>query len=230
MPWSLLLVHSALLGPSSWRPFATLASELGFELALPDLTDVATAPQPRWKHFVEAAASAGHELSRPTLVIGHSGAGAFLPEIARHLDDTEAALAFVDAVVPPQGGAHTTPPQMEEMLDKQCTDGVLAQWLDWWPDGVIEELLPDPADRATLRADMPRLPRSFYDEPVPVPDDWSDQPCCYLRLSAVYDQALETAHELRWPTESADLSHVSIYSDPGPVLEAVVDLAGRLRA
>ena len=230
MPWSLLLVHSPLLGPSSWRPFATLASQLGYELALPDLTDVANAPQPRWKHFVEAAASAGHELSRPTLVVGHSGAGVFLPEIARQLDAAETALCFVDAVVPPEGGAHTTPVQMEDVLDEQSTDGVLAQWIDWWPDEVIEELLPDPSDRAALRADMPRLPRAFYDESVPVPDGWSDRPCCYLRLSAAYDGALEAAQTWRWPTESRDFSHLSIYTDPRQVLEAVAGLAGRLSA
>ena len=76
---------------------------------------------------------------------------------------------------------------------------------------------------------MPRLPRSFCDESFLVPDNWSGRPCCYLRLSAAYDGALETARKLRWPTESRDLSHMSIYCDPKDVLEAVVGLASQLR-
>ncbi len=229
MLWSLLLVHSPLLGPSSWRPFAALARELGLDLALPDLTDVVSAAQPHWRHFVRAAAEAGSTLTPPTVVVGHSGAGVFLPAIARHLDKPETALTFVDAVVPPQAGAHTTPPRMAEMLDRQSTDGVLAQWLDWWPEDIVEELLPDPADWDTLRADMPQLPRAFYDEAVPVPEGWSDGRCCYLRLSAAYDGALDTARELRWPTASLDSSHLSIYRDPRRVLDTVVTLAGQLR-
>lgn len=230
MPWSLLLVHSPLLGPSSWRRVATHAGELGFELALPDMTDVANAAQPRGKHFVAAAAEAGQSLRHPRLVVGHSGAGVFLSEIAHHLGEEETAIVFVDALVPPQAGAHTTPPRIKDMLDGQTDDGVLAQWLDWWPEDVIEDLLPDPADRAALRADMPRMPRAFYDESVPVPDGWSHGPCCYLRLSAAYDEALEAARERGWPTDSVDCSHVSIYIDPRKVLEAIVGLASRLRA
>jgi hypothetical protein len=66
-------------------------------------------------------------------VVGHSGAGAFLPAVAGELGDRGVALLFVDAVVPPPSGVHETPARMRDLLDEQTLDGHLRCWLDWWP-------------------------------------------------------------------------------------------------
>jgi hypothetical protein len=174
--------------------------------------------------------AAARDLPGFTVVVGHSGAGIFLPEIGRLLPDGASALVFVDAVLPPEHGVHTTPERLNQMLDSQTHQGVLARWLDWWPEDIIGELLSDPADRAVLLEDMPRLPRAFYDEVVHVPDMWSETPCGYVRLSGGYDGEVEEAQRRRWPTRIVDGSHLSIYSNPSQVLESVTELIDELSA
>lgn len=227
---SVLLVHSPLLGPSSWAAVAAIATDRGRETALPDLTGVADARPPMWEVLVAMAAAAGASLAPPIVVTGHSGAGAFLPEIGRRLGDRVGALVFVDAVVPPRSGSHRTSPALTQMLDGQTTGGALAPWLDWWPADLVEALLPDAADRAALAADMPTLPRAFYDEAVPTPDGWADGPCAYLRLSAAYDAELAEAAARGWARSAIDANHLSVLTEPDRVLDALEALLDRLPA
>ncbi len=164
---SLLFVHSPLVGPSSLRRLADLAATGGSEVAMPDLTPMATAAHLH-EDYTNRAIEAAGDLASPVAVIGHSGAGPFLPTIGAAVGP-EAVLVFVDAVVPPQFGSHRTPEAMKEMVDQQTVNGTLRQWLDWWPPEVVAEILPDPADREQLASDMPSLPPAFYDYGVAVP-------------------------------------------------------------
>lgn len=112
-------------------------------------------------------------------------------------------------------------PRLKELLDQQTKGGILAPWLDWWPRETLVSLLPDRHDRAIIRADLPNLPRSYYDEPIPVPEGWPTWPCRYLRLSGAYDPELARAVELGWPTARHDGTHLSIFTEPYRVLGAV---------
>ena len=223
---SLLFVHSPLVGPSSLRRDATEAARRGHEVALPDLTSMASSPSPH-ERYVRLATAAARTSTSPALVIGHSGAGAFLPTIGRGLDRL-AGLVFVDAVVPPRTGAHRTPDAMRDLLNEHTTDGLLAPWLDWWPPEVVRQLLADPADEAELRADMPHLPRSFYDLDVAVPDGWAKSPCAYLRLSTAYEAEAAEAAARGWPTAVLDSTHLGTHTKASRVLTHIEGLAGRL--
>ncbi len=161
------------------------------------------------------------------LVVGHSGAGAFLPAIGSTLGNS-AGLVFLDAVVPPASGAHRTSPAMREMLDSVTEDGVLRRWLDWWPEESIVDLLPHEADRAELGADMPRLPRSFYDIDIEVPSGWSQSRCGYIMLSDAHEAELHDSTERGWPTASVDSTHLAPHTQPEFVLREVLRLARRL--
>lgn len=228
MTMSLLLVHSPLVGPSSWAPLAARAIEHGHAVAVPDLTQVGEAEPPQWEAFAATAVLAGTSLEPPIAVFGHSGAGVFLPEVGRRLGDRMGAMIFVDAVVPRQQGFHHTASATRKLLDEQTTDGALSRWLEWWPAEVVAALLPNPADRATLLADMPVLPRAFYDEAVPVPDEWSDGPCGYLKLSNAYDFDFDEAGNRGWFRSSIDATHLSIYTEPEPVLAAASALVDQI--
>lgn len=160
---SILLVHSPLVGPSSWTASAELLRGHGFDVAVPDLTGVAHASPPRWQRLVGDAVEAAEVLGAQVVVVGHSGAGAFLPALAGRLAGRLGSLVFVDAVIPPPACVHETPARMRALLDEQTLDGQLRRWLDWWPDDVVMDLVPDAAERTALLADMPSLPRSFYD-------------------------------------------------------------------
>ncbi len=224
MHGSLLLVHSPLVGPSSWAAFAQRAAAQGVDAIVPDLTGVALAEAPKWEMLVDTAVAAADGLDGPMVVVGHSGAGAYLPEIGQRLGDYLGALIFVDAVVPPREGVHQTSAGMKQPLGEKTIDGTLLRWLDWWPTATVEELLPHAADREVLCADMPRLPRSFFDEGVPVPDGWSDRSCAYLKLSGAYDSAFEDAGSRGWPRMSVDGTHLSIHTEPDRVLSAIEPL------
>jgi hypothetical protein len=227
---SLLLVHSPLVGPSCWRAVADLAREAGSEVAIPDLTGVATAPPPRWRWFADAAAEAARPLPAPVDVVAHSGAGAMLPAIALRLGARRGAMAFVDAVVPPARGRHVTPPGRRAELDAMTgADGRLPSWFDWWPPEVVEELVPDPAVRAELAAEAPRVPRALYDETVPVPPGWTTWPAVYLQLGEPYDEDAAIARDLGWPVARYDADHLAIRTDAVAVTAALDALLAEVR-
>ena len=188
---SLLLVHSPLVGPSTMLRLADLAAADGNSVALPDLTHAAEAEAPQWRDFVERAVTGAANLSSGIVLVGHSGAGAFLPKIGEALADRMGQLVFVDAVVPPARGFHQTPSEMIDALNVEDDAGLLLPWLEWWPPADVQELLPEPADRRLLASDMPRLRRTFYDEEIPVPHGWFGWRCAYLRLSDAYDAEYE---------------------------------------
>lgn len=224
VPGSFLLVHSPLVGPSTLASLAERLAGRGTAVATPDLTGVATAEPPVWRHLVASATSAATDLPGSVVVVGHSGAGAYLPAIGRRLEQRLGALVFVDAGVPPLRGAHRTPARLLEVVDALTVDGMLPPWSEWWPPEAIAELLPDPAVRAALSADMPRLPRRFFDEEVPVPPSWSNRPCAYLRLSDAYAAQFEEAGSRGWPRAVIEGTHLSIVTDPGPVMVAIDSL------
>ncbi len=222
-----LLVHSPLVGPSTWRPVADSARARGIEVVVPDLTGVAEADEPIWKYFVSQAESAPTGLD-DVVVVGHSGAGVFLPAIGERLADHLSGLVFVDAVVPPRTGAHTTPPELTSLLDSKTHNDVLEVWFDWWPEGAIEKLVPDDGLLDALRFESPRLTREFYDETVPMPSGWADWPCGYIHLSEAYDQEAVEARQRGWPMVSLNENHLSIVTKPEVVVDAISTIASSM--
>ncbi len=223
---SFLFVHSPLVGPSSVRRLARLAAADAAAVALPDLAPSASAARPH-EDFTGRAIEAAADLAPPVVVIGHSGAGAFLPTIGAAVGPP-AFLVFVDAVLPPRAGRHRATAALLEMLDRQTEHGVLRRWLDWWPAETVAQLVPDPADREELAADMPRLPRSFYDRDVEVPSGWSDERCGYVQLSGAYDAEHADAVARGWPTRRLASNHLAIFTEPARVLEAILHVVERI--
>jgi hypothetical protein len=191
-----------------------MAKESGHPVVVPDLTGVAEGTPPLWEVLVALAVDAASTLGSEISVIGHSGAGALLPAIGQQLGNDTRSLIFVDAVVPPRAGAHHTTSEIARLLDEQTIDGLLRPWTEWWPAGTLEQLLPDPRDRSIIAGDLPVLPRSIYDEGVPVPDGWSDRNCGYLRLSHAYDREYEEAGTRGW--DEARLQQITCPSTPNP--------------
>ncbi len=218
----MLLVHSPVVGPSTWSRVAEAARNRGVAVAVPDLSVAASGSErPLWSVMVEIALNASDDLEAPVTLAGHSGAGAFLPLIGQGLDIRLGHLVFVDAVIPPEEGHHSSPPRLAPLLDEQTHDGILKPWLDWWDVSLVSSMLPDRGDREALRADLPSLPRSFYDEEIPVPSGWSEWPCRYLRTSPAYEEESNRARERGWPTSDMEGTHLSLFTDPRAVLERI---------
>ena len=216
-----LLVHSPLVGPSSMRRLADELAEFGWDVTAPDLRGGITSPD----DFTHLATSAATEVD-VDVVIAHSGAGALLAVIA---NDVRAAAIYVDAIVPGPTGHSPSAGFLALLDDLSVQAGLLPPWHEWWPASTMERLLPDPAERETLTRDVPRVPRSFYDHAVPLPDEWWTAPAAYLQLSPAYDEDRARAESYGWPTASLDGQHLDLVTRPAEVAALVRELVDRLR-
>jgi len=137
---------------------------------------------------------------------------------------------FVDALVPgPTSPLRPSGPFIELVDALPVADGRLPPWNEWWPPEVMVELVPDDELRRRLTAELPRVSRSFYDEPVAVPDRWFERPNAYLQLSPAYDDDHDRAAAWGWPTRRLDGRHLDLCVHPGRVAEQVSDLLGDVR-
>jgi len=94
----------------------------------------------------------------------------------------------------------------------------------------MTRLVPDDTLRARLVDEMPRLPRAFYDDPVPLPEGWTARHgCCFLQLGPGYVDEQARAVELGWPTDRIDGAHLDVAVRPGVVADHVSTLVERAR-
>lgn len=221
----LLLLHSPLVGPASLAPVADRLAEVGCLPILPDLTEVSSAPRPTWMIDAAVAATDGRPVD---VVIGHSGAGAFLPMVAAAV--AAPTMVFLDAVLPSPGAPAWKPEDdMRSLLDEQVgADGRLGPWLDWWGEGLVAQMLPSPEQRAAVARDCVRLPVSYYDHPVPLPSRWPQ--AAYVALGGAYTDELQRATHLGWPCRSLGSTHLATVTHPDMVVAALRDVLEQLDA
>jgi hypothetical protein len=218
---ALLLVHAPLLGPLSWRSCAESLRERGGQVAVPDLRSAVRTSAGWWRRATELCVT-NVPGSRP-VVVGHSGAGVLLPLIATAVDAR--AVVFVDALVPASTGETHAGDAILGFVATFPPDEPLPPWSNWWPDETMAELLPDPAMRAALAADEPRLPRDFYTEAVPVPDRWEPASVTYLQLSDAYQRDATTAAARGWRVVRLPGHHLSPLTEPRTVADALLAAA-----
>ncbi len=212
-----MLVHSPLVGPSTMAPLAAMLRTRGWATVVPDLRSAVSAPARFGRAVAEAADSAD-------VVVGHSGAGPFLPAVGG------GTTIYVDAVVPPAQPEFRPPPSLVRLLDALAiTDGWLPPWNEWWPPQVLVDLVPDAGLRARLAAEVPRVPRSFYDVPVALPPQWWTRPAGYIQLSQAYEDDRRRALGWGWPTGRLLGGHLDVCVRPDAVAEQVVELVDRLQ-
>lgn len=201
-----LLVPSPLLGPAAWAPVAAL---LAGRVA-----------------GVDQVVKASADLTEVVLVV-HSNAGLYAPSMAVQVGAQ--ATVYVDAALPGDGpDTALAPPRFLEFLTGLADDaGLLPPWTQWWDDGV-DDLFPDPATRAAVEAEQPRLPLSYFTSRVPVPAGWADRPCAYLAFGDTYADEIAFAHAHGWPVTGIPGRHLHQLAAPAEVAAAITDLAERL--
>jgi pimeloyl-ACP methyl ester carboxylesterase len=165
--------------------------------------------------------------SNPVALVGHSAGGLLLPTIADALTAEVAALVFVDSFLPPPTGSLSlAPPGFTGQLRALATDGVLPPWSSWFGADAMRELVPDDRLRTALEGEMPRLPLSYFDASVPLPDGWDARPCAYLVLTGqTYAGSAADARRRGWPVaEIPGVQHLAIATEPIPVTDALLEL------
>jgi hypothetical protein len=217
---SFLLVHSPLVGPTTWSWSAGLLRDRGHQAVIPSL--VAAAAAGDWRRCVDAAVANTH-VDEPPILVGHSGAGPLLPVIADAMDPRPSHVVFVDAGLPPATGqARLVPEDFAAFLATLAPDGVLPPWSEWFGADVMAMLVPDEAKRAMLVAEMPRLPLRYFDGRVPMPEGWQHARGAYVLLSEPYAPDAAAARARGWPVVERSGAHLDIVTDPAVIVDALL--------
>lgn len=237
----LILVHSPLVGPSTWRPVAEALNGGGFPARTPSLLGLAGGPGPYAARFAESvvakvetavAAAAAEAGSRTEVILaGHSGAGAYLPAIAEAVAASGAGrvagAAFVDAQLPRPGLSDfdASPPEFAASLTAMARDGLVPPWNEWFPPETLASLVPDDAQREAFLAELHPVALGYFQEPMPHVASWPEIPCAYLQLSESYREQADQAASLGWLTSRLPAHHLAVLTDPGPVAVFLTEFA-----
>ena len=223
-----VLVHSPLVGTFTWSLVAQHLQAADFEVLIPTLNDSGKIPLPYWQQY---ATSVQRELAsipkeRPLTFIGHSGAGPLLPILAQTALHPTKGYLFVDASLPHPGRS-----QLDEMT---ANNPELAQYFRQllgsggrfpnWSEEDLRETIPDKEARLRVIAELQPRALDFFEEIMPVADNWPDAPCSYLLFTQGYRPFLEHAQRAGWPNQTFDADHFHMMVDPLAVATALVEL------
>lgn len=224
-----VLVHSPLVGPATLDPLAEALRRQGRTALVPTLLGQAETPSPGWRESIERVAAELHGLGSIVLV-GHSGAGYFLPAIAAAADGPVEAFAFIDAPLPPsQGSTPLVPSDFLPQLEALSNEGLLPPWSQWFGSGIFEAMVPDDEQRAALEGELPCLPLASLADDLPVPEGWDLAHCAYLLLSPEqYGAFAHEAQQRGWATDGIDdADHLSTVTEPDAIATALIGLIER---
>ncbi|MDQ3504261.1 MAG: hypothetical protein M3446_00955 [Actinomycetota bacterium] len=220
-----LLLHSPLVGPRTLAPLADALRRLGHGAAVPDLRASVLASGSDQSTLRSAGVQAISSMRPhgPLIVSAHSGASAYLPSLAAHLD--VAGVVLIDAVLPPVSGSFLPSADFRTHIDRLVEpDRFLPPWPQWWGEQELARLVADPDLRAAISHECVRVPIDFYDTVIDVPANWARPWAGYLRLSRAYEPAASAAAERGWPTRRRDGGHLDTASRPDEVADDLIEL------
>jgi hypothetical protein len=216
------LLHSPLVGPSTWVQVAARLRLRGHEVTVPDLTPALSAEGPILPAIADLV------VCDDAILVGHSGAGPLLPAIARRTGAR--AVVYADSLLPYPGGSwlDSAPRELVEHLRALVRDdGRLPPWHEWFPAGTLDEILPDPAVRTAFVAELPRLPWRYFTERTD-PEPWAG-PAGYLLLSDGYREPAEAARAAGMPVVELPTHHLAMLTHPDRVADALALVVAEIR-
>lgn len=223
---TLVLLHSPLVGPSTWAMLAPELESLGFPVAVPSLTDTARGEGPYGPAFASTVRDAvpGDE---PVVLVAHSGAGLFAPPIAAGFEDV-AACIFVDATIPRDGMCwmDTLDEELRESdaFREAAARGVVPNpWrgeAPWRQVGIVESGLV-----ARLAEEAIDPPLAMYEERIALPPGWPGIPKGYLAFvpNPFYAPIVREARDAGLLVREMPGGHFEMVARPGAVAR---ELAG----
>lgn len=226
-----VLVHSPSVGPLTWASVADRLQAHGYDSIVPSLIGLADTDPPFSNWVVDQVTAAIDRLDRDqsVLLVAHSNAGLFISLLVAHATRPIAGCLFVDAAIPALTG--TTPVAPEELLAilrSKVIDGRLPPWTQWWDEEDVAPMFPSPEVRAAVTAEEPRLPLSYYEQSIPVPDGWDDRPCGYLLFGPPYGEVAADARSRGWLVEELTGQHLHQIVDPDGTASKLIAMAERL--
>ena len=229
------LLHSPLTSATAWGELPDALRRYGHRVVVPEVLDD---DQPSYanKYIARVALQLNDEVGdAPLVLVGHSGAGPLLPQIgfARHAAGARVrGYVFYDAMLPRVLRA-TNRLELLALEDADMAVALKAHLVAGgrfpnWGESELRNDLPNPEDRAMLLAGLRPRGLDFFEEELPMPDDWPDARCAFLRLSPSYDTNLETATRRGWDVYRADLHHFAALTQPDTVADLLCDVIRNL--
>jgi hypothetical protein len=167
-------------------------------------------------------------IARPIVLVGHSGAGPFLPAVRSRMLHPVQGYIFVDAHLPGRDGASRLErsPEAAERYRLRANEGLLPIWTDLVgiTREVLYELIPDPVLQERFVTELRPTPLAVYTEPLPVPLGWPDAPCGHLKFSPVYEPAAARARQGGWSCLELPGGHLQMLVQPTAVANALMAL------
>ena len=221
-----VLVHSPLVGPSTWSALRDELRARGDRVYAPDLGGDEHDATPLWQQHARPAADALRDVGAGAVLVGHSGAGGLLPAIRDAARTAVGGYIFVDAGLPAPG-ARKGDGAFAARVDAMHASG---RRFPEWTDADLRDVIPDDARRASVLAEMRPQPARFWDEALPVFEGWPDAPCTYLRFAPnpSYDDAAGEARRRGWPYREIGAGHFHMLVGPAAVADALASLADEM--
>jgi GNAT superfamily N-acetyltransferase len=220
----LVLIHSPLVGPSTWEGVALRLLGQGIPVLVPSLAGIEL-DGGAGAALAARVAGAVPEGCTGVRLVAHSGAGALVPLVVDRLQERPAGAIFVDAGLPARSGS--TPlagSEFLEFLDQKTVDGWLPPWTDWWGAEAMATLIPDAGQRSAVEAECRPIPRAYFDGSFPVPPSWTYVPGSYLLLSPAYKEQADRARKLGWRVAECPGHHLLMVTDPAALTAALLPL------
>ncbi len=223
----IVLLHSPLLGGMTWQTVAGELVSRGRNVSAPAWPRLGTIETDFYRAL--AVSMAEQLAGEPSILVLHSGAGALAPALETAGVDIQGVI-LADAIQPHPGRSwfDTAPPEMAAGLRAGADFGMLPEWHRWWPPGALERLVPDPAQRDALVAELEPLPLQYFEDLAPL--GAITRPAAYLRLSSAYDEDARRAGRMGWPVVALQLNHLAMLTHAPAVATAIESLADRLEA
>jgi hypothetical protein len=221
-PGSIVLLHSPLTTLDAWGGLPAVLRSHGHAVVVPAIADDDRPPY-AGRYVARAALEiAAADPVPPLVLVAHSGAGPLLPPLAgaqRAAHRPVAGFVFCDAQLP---GPGTLSRLAQIERDDPDQGRALATLLD--AGGRFPDWPPPPGLEGAIR---PR-PKDFFTEPLPMPQDWPDAPCGYLRTSGAYARQERQARLRGWPAAVHEAGHFPGHDDPYGTAAELESLIARM--
>ena len=224
-----VLIHSPLVGPTTWQPVADEMRRRKLDVVVPTLESIEETSVPYWRQHAEGVRRALENVprARPLILVAHSGGGMLLPAVRQVTGRPVAAYVFVDAMIPED---------MKSRLDlfgskeaaTRFRQGAKNGYLPTWTDEDLREEIPDDALRRRFVSELRPLPLAVYEEPIPVFSGWPDAPCGYVQFTSTYDIGKRRAEDSGWAYASMDGGHFHMLVDPQAVTTVLITMVERM--
>jgi len=228
-----LLVPSPLLGPASWRAVATVLTDEGHDVVVPQTSMTTSRCDDHIGPWLEEVIKEADRFANPdpAIVVAHSAAcvrGPMLVDCLIRWGRPVEAMILVDGRFPDGVSLGRTEPKFAELLNGLVRpDDYLPPWPRWWGSWV-SGLVVDANARDVVFNEARPVPRTWFDQACPVPSLPDDVGRGYVAFGSSYEEARRRAKAEGWYTLQLTGDHLHQVVAPQAVAGTLVAMALQL--